>query len=307
MKAYRLFSKQSRDIPLESFNNIDIDENLSLILRESNLINSNENNQFIHPRLSAVLSTSQIFRQQVYIKEVLRLIDNNENDINEFKKYSNTLNTVHFEIRNINFEIYPSNFSVLCKGTKRNSPVKILNNVNAIFEPSSFTAILGPSGSGKSTLLQSICGYYHLSFKKKLTGEIFIQFQKVKNGDFHIQKLSVMEQFGENFLYPYLTVKETLLFAAQFQLSPSISYHQKVKLVNALLGVLRLKEVENSVIGPIEFRGLSGGQLRRLSMGVEILLKRSKLILLDEPTSGLSASGSAEVISVLQCLADLLL
>ena len=85
-----------------------------------------------------------------------------------------------------------------------------------------------------------------------------------------------------------------------------MSHAEKALLINHLLDVLRLTEVKHNVIGPAGERSLSGGQLRRIALGTEILLRRSKILLLDEPTSGLSASGVAEIVAILEALAKTL-
>lgn len=80
-----------------------------------------------------------------------------------------------------------------------------------------------------------------------------------------------------------LTVRETLAFAAAFRLkAPPSLRTQRVEEVAALLG---LTSVLESRVGGALDRGISGGQLKRLSVGVEII-NPPRLLLLDEPTSG---------------------
>lgn len=95
-----------------------------------------------------------------------------------------------------------------------------------------------------------------------------------------------------------LTVRETLAFAAAFRLQgPKSLRDQRVEDVAALLG---LTPVLESRVGGALDRGISGGQLKRLSVGVEII-KPPRLLLLDEPTSGAflgcAVSGSLECVT----------
>jgi ABC-type multidrug transport system ATPase subunit len=93
-----------------------------------------------------------------------------------------------------------------------------------------------------------------------------------------------------------LTVKETLMFSAFFRLPPSQSKAAKVARVNSLLDQLGLLRVADAVIGDEGHRGVSGGERRRVSIGIDII--HDPLILfLDEPTSGLDSTSACLVVS----------
>jgi len=93
-----------------------------------------------------------------------------------------------------------------------------------------------------------------------------------------------------------LTVKETLMFSAFFRLPPSQSKAAKVARVNNLLDQLGLLRVANTIIGNEGHRGVSGGERRRVSIGIDIV--HDPLILfLDEPTSGLDSTSAYLVVS----------
>lgn len=92
-----------------------------------------------------------------------------------------------------------------------------------------------------------------------------------------------------------LTVKETLLFAAFFRLPPSQSKAVKKARVSNLLNQLGLLRVANTIIGDEGHRGVSGGERRRVSIGIDII--HDPLILfLDEPTSGLDSTSAYLVV-----------
>lgn len=100
----------------------------------------------------------------------------------------------------------------------------------------------------------------------------------------------------DDLLYPMLTVRETLMFSAFFRLPPSQSKAAKAARVSNLLEQLGLMRVANTIIGDEGHRGVSGGERRRVSIGIDIV--HDPLILfLDEPTSGLDSTNAYLVVS----------
>lgn len=78
-------------------------------------------------------------------------------------------------------------------------------------------------------------------------------------------------------------VKEALMFAAKLRLPESIPREEQEQRVWEILGQLGLRDIAHSRVGSGERRGISGGERRRLSIGLELIAKPSILIL-DEPT-----------------------
>jgi len=121
----------------------------------------------------------------------------------------------------------------------------------------------------------------------------------------------------DDYLLPNLTVRETLLFVAELKLPATFSKEEKHERVNRLviyfwrylghkqtneyvvklttplsivnpcsvLSELGLRHVSNSKVGGAEVRGCSGGERRRVSIGVQMLMD-PHILFLDEPTSG---------------------
>lgn len=100
-----------------------------------------------------------------------------------------------------------------------------------------------------------------------------------------------------------LTVRQSLYFAAQLRLPEHWAIEKKEKRVDRILDMLGLSAVANTIVGNHEIRGISGGQLKRLSIGVEIV-NLPNLMFLDEPTTGLDSSISLEVMSAVRNLAN---
>eukprot|EP00444_Apocalathium_aciculiferum_P004125 CAMPEP_0183412096 /NCGR_PEP_ID=MMETSP0370-20130417/20777_1 /TAXON_ID=268820 /ORGANISM="Peridinium aciculiferum, Strain PAER-2" /LENGTH=64 /DNA_ID=CAMNT_0025595155 /DNA_START=1 /DNA_END=192 /DNA_ORIENTATION=- len=57
---------------------------------------------------------------------------------------------------------------------------------------------------------------------------------------------------------------------------------------------MQIDHIQNSIVGSVEHRGISGGQRKRVNIGLELAAEPS-LLFLDEPTSGLDATSSLAV------------
>jgi len=97
---------------------------------------------------------------------------------------------------------------------------------------------------------------------------------------------------------PSLTTREVLTYAAQTRLPASWSAAMIRARVDMVLKQLDLWHVQNTRIGDEVTRGLSGGEKKRVSIGIELVANPSA-IFLDEPTSGLDASSAEQLSSVL--------
>jgi ABC-type multidrug transport system ATPase subunit len=100
-----------------------------------------------------------------------------------------------------------------------------------------------------------------------------------------------------------LTVRESMMYAARLRLSEKMSKKSRDKQIQKVMDMLGLSEVADTVVGDENTRGISGGQCKRLSIGVEII-SLPDLIFLDEPTTGLDSSISYEVMSAVRNLAN---
>ncbi|CAI5496902.1 unnamed protein product [Closterium sp. Naga37s-1] len=108
-------------------------------------------------------------------------------------------------------------------------------------------------------------------------------------------------------LFPHLTPRESLLFSAHLRLPSSLPLADKLARVDALLATLGLQAVAHTRIGSTSAgssrgRGLSGGERRRVSIGMD-LVHNPAVVLLDEPTSGLDSAAAANVLGVLRSMA----
>ncbi|KGN57427.1 ABC transporter G family member 8 [Cucumis sativus] len=167
-------------------------------------------------------------------------------------------------------------------------PTYILRNISFTAHPSQILAIVGPSGAGKSTLLDI------LSARTSPTqGSLFLNSSPLNPSTF--RKLSAYVPQHDASL-PLLTVSETFTFAARLLLPNKTLIPSTV---NSLLSDLRLSHLANTRL----ISGLSGGERRRVSIGLA-LLHDPAILLLDEPTSGLDSGSAYNVISTLKSICE---
>ncbi|KAK1403072.1 ATP-binding cassette 14 [Heracleum sosnowskyi] len=170
----------------------------------------------------------------------------------------------------------------------------ILNGATGMVCPGEILAMLGPSGSGKTTLLTALGG----RLTGKLSGKITYN-SKLFSGSIKRQTGFVAQ---DDVLYPHLTVTETLVFTALLRLPKTQTHEEKVHHVECVISELGLTKCKNSMIGGPLFRGISGGEKKRVSIGQEMLINPS-LLLLDEPTSGLDSTTAQRILNTLKRLA----
>ena len=102
-----------------------------------------------------------------------------------------------------------------------------------------------------------------------------------------------MEQ--DDLFLAYLTVRETLSTVAKLRLPSSMSEAERSELVEGVIDELGLTKAADTPVGNAMFRGISGGERKRLAIGAE-MLSGSGLLFLDEPTSGLDAASALNVV-----------
>jgi ABC-type multidrug transport system ATPase subunit len=171
----------------------------------------------------------------------------------------------------------------------------ILDDISAEMPSGTLTAIIGGSGSGKTSLLNQMSG--RMQGKQLSTsGKTYFN----NNDDpTRIRSAYVIQQ---DILLPTLTVRETLMYAAQLRLPSFVSQAERKKLVEEVILELSLKEAADTRIGNHAHKGCSGGEKRRTSIGVQ-LLSNPSLLWLDEPTTGLDSTSAYQVVKTLQNLA----
>jgi ABC-type multidrug transport system ATPase subunit len=72
-------------------------------------------------------------------------------------------------------------------------------------------------------------------------------------------------------------------------------------IVHDVVSLLQIENIKLSIVGGVEHRGISGGQRKRVNIGLE-LCSDPTVLFLDEPTSGLDSTSSEVVLTALKDL-----
>ncbi|XP_024992058.1 ABC transporter G family member 6-like [Cynara cardunculus var. scolymus] len=173
----------------------------------------------------------------------------------------------------------------------------LLNDISGQARDGELMAVLGASGSGKSTLIDALANRIA---KGSLKGTVTLNGEQLESRLLKVISAYVMQ---DDLLFPMLTVEETLMFAAEFRLPRTFSKSKKKLRVQALIDQLGLRNAAKTVIGDEGHRGVSGGERRRVSIGIDII-HDPIILFLDEPTSGLDSTSAYMVVKVLQRIAQ---
>ncbi|CAK9300247.1 unnamed protein product [Gordionus sp. m RMFG-2023] len=171
----------------------------------------------------------------------------------------------------------------------------ILDRVIGIFKPG-VNAIMGPSGSGKTSLLTVLAGRRDFL---GVDGLILIDGKPVSK-NFNNETGFVTQ---DDIMMGTLTVRENIMFSASLRLSSKISIQKKRMMVDRIIDELNLAKCADNKVGTQLIRGISGGEKKRCSIGIELITIPS-ILFLDEPTSGLDAATAYSVIQLLNKLSD---
>jgi ABC-type multidrug transport system ATPase subunit/pSer/pThr/pTyr-binding forkhead associated (FHA) protein len=151
----------------------------------------------------------------------------------------------------------------------------LLEGISFPLAERSMMAVIGPAGAGKSTLLNALTGK-----RQATTGSVFYDFRDLyANYDELKHRIGLVPQ--ESVTHDQLTAKSALGYAAELRFPPDITETDRNQRVDEVLGELEMTQHANTRIVR-----LSGGQKKRVNIGLELLTKPS-LLFLDEPTSPL--------------------
>lgn len=167
-----------------------------------------------------------------------------------------------------------------------------LRDINISEDTGKLVGIMGASGSGKSTLLNVLNGN-----ETPTEGQVLI------NGiDIHKDKDKVEGVIGyvpqDDLLIDELTVFENLYYNGKLCLSNLTEEELNDKII-ALLKNLDLMSTKDLKVGNVLEKTISGGQRKRLNIGLE-LLREPSVLFVDEPTSGLSSRDSENIMDLLK-------
>ncbi|KAG7386158.1 hypothetical protein PHYPSEUDO_000590 [Phytophthora pseudosyringae] len=168
----------------------------------------------------------------------------------------------------------------------------LLKGINGYARPATMTALMGSSGAGKTTLLDVLAGRKPSG---SVRGQVLLNGQPasdlmVRRSTGYCEQVDIHSDAS--------TIREALVFSAFLRQESAVPEHEKRSTVDECLELLELSDIAGLTI-----RGRSREQLKRVSIGVE-LVARSSVLFLDEPTSGLDAQAAAVVMRTVRRAAD---
>ncbi|KAK3003971.1 hypothetical protein RJ639_019567 [Escallonia herrerae] len=207
----------------------------------------------------------------------------------------------------------------------RRRKLSILNNISGIVRPSRLTLLLGPPSSGKTTLLLALAG--RLGPDLQVSGKITYNGHELN--EFVPQRTSAYVS-QQDWHMAEMTVRETLEFSGRCQgvgfkhdmllellrreknagIKPDEDLDVFIKavalgeqntslVVEYIMKILGLDICADTLVGDEMRKGISGGQMKRLTTG-ELLMGASRVLFMDEISTGLDSSTTHQIIKYLR-------
>lgn len=183
--------------------------------------------------------------------------------------------------------------NLTCNYSHNGKEIIILSNISGYANPGELTAIMGPSGCGKTTLLNKLAKRDLSKDCMNTSGMITVNSIDINEFDYHSYVGYVTQ---DDILFETFTPNEALLFTAYLKLSSNTKHN--LQRTQALIQSLHLFQVQDTMIGSALHKKLSGGERKRVSIGIQ-LISNPYILFLDEPTSGLDSLTADTIIDVL--------
>lgn len=197
--------------------------------------------------------------------------------INQFLKYSSDT-SISYEAKNIAYKFSDGTIA--------------LRDINIAEREGNLIGLMGSSGAGKTTLLNVLSG-----IESPTQGEVLINNKNLHNEAKELDgRIGFVPQ--DDLLFEELTVYNNLYFNAKICFK-NLSEKELYRLVYRTLVSLGLAQIKDLKVGSIMNKTISGGQRKRLNIGLE-LIRSPAILFLDEPTSGLSSKDSENVMDLLR-------
>ena len=167
----------------------------------------------------------------------------------------------------------------------------LLKDISLFIPDKSLVLLLGGSGAGKSTFVNAITGYEPADARILLHGtDVYKNYDNMKYQIGFVPQTDLLRMND--------TVKKTLADAAQLRLPKNMSRKEKKERIQNVMDTLGLTAGQNALVSK-----KSGGQKKRISIGMELIASPS-LFILDEPDSGLDGVIARELFEKLRTVAD---
>ncbi|XP_071108651.1 protein white-like [Haliotis cracherodii] len=211
--------------------------------------------------------------------------------------YSDGIESVCLSWENINVHVKIDNKKCCGRRSQEVELKHILKDVTGLLKPGSLLAIIGASGAGKSTLMNALACRNIAQYT--MEGTVKVNGVQVDKG---IKNISAYVQQDEMFIGT-LTVREHLKFRALLRMDRRLSRTARLQRVDEVIVEMGLTKCAETKIGtPGLTKGISGGEMKRLSFASEVLTN-PPLMFCDEPTSGLDSFMAQNIVKTLQSMA----
>ena len=196
------------------------------------------------------------------------------------------------------FIAYHLNIYARIKDRVAPNPAKrrtVLDNINFDIQPGTMTLVIGSPGSGKSSLCKILANQ---DLNGSIRGQLLCGGQPIQKKD-HSHRVAYVRDCDIHI--PHLTVKQTFDYADALLTNTNSQVREEK--VQAVMEILGLSHRADTIVGDDLTRGVSGGERRRVTVGVE-LLKHCQLLVMDEATTGLDSTTSLQIFRALRIVAD---
>ncbi|XP_044480567.1 pleiotropic drug resistance protein 1-like isoform X2 [Mangifera indica] len=209
--------------------------------------------------------------------------------------------------------------------SSRKKRFTILNDISGIIKPKRMTLLLGPPASGKTTLLLALAGKLDASLKTSgavtYNGHQLNEFVSQRTAayigqhDVHIGEMTVRETLafsarcqGVGTRYEMLAELSRREKAANIKPDPDIDVFMKAAategqeasvVTDYILKILGLEVCADTMVGDEMFRGISGGQKKRVTTG-EMLVGPANALFMDEISTGLDSSTTFQIVNCIR-------
>ncbi|KAI0406240.1 hypothetical protein F4802DRAFT_606249 [Xylaria palmicola] len=156
--------------------------------------------------------------------------------------------------------------------------------------------MMGPSGAGKSSLVNVLMGKTRPTAGKIYVNHIVSSVSRYKKLIGYVHQNDI--------IMPECTVRENISHAALIRLPREWTQERRMNHVDKVLSCLNLTNIQHNIVGDQISSSISGGQRKRVSIGIELAAAPIALVL-DEPTSGLDATTSLLIMKFLRTLSRL--
>ncbi len=161
-------------------------------------------------------------------------------------------------------------------GHSAEKPMKtIVQNLTGVARPNEIVGLLGPSGCGKTVLMNIFSSRLHPPAGSVYKRNVYINNGVELSRDIFGKVGAYVMQ--DDVLLETLTPYECICFSANLRLSGTPE--EKEKRVNEVIKDLKLEKCRNTLVGNVLKKGISGGERKRTSIGVEIVTDPSLIIL----------------------------